>query len=90
MKALKAPINPFEAPQTSVKIKIWLDFFSLFGIWTGKVNFDFHADTLLKKASENPYALAKVSNYKDTNKDTFLWMLFKIIVFILSVRMDVP
>ena len=28
MKALKAFINPFEAPQRSVKLKIWVDFLS--------------------------------------------------------------
>ena len=32
MKALKAFIKPFEAPQRSVKIKIELNFFTLSGI----------------------------------------------------------
>ena len=39
MKAFKALIKPFEAPQRRVKIKILLNFFSLSGIVTGKVNF---------------------------------------------------
>ena len=36
---VKAFINPFEAPQRSVKIKIQVDFFSLSGIGTGSVVF---------------------------------------------------
>ena len=34
----------------------------------GRLNFDFHADTLIKKASKRCYALATVSNYMDSNK----------------------
>ena len=37
LKAFKALIKPFEAPQRSVKIKISLKFFSLSGIGTGRV-----------------------------------------------------
>ena len=37
MKALKAFIKPFEAPQRSVKIKIELNFFTLSGIGTLRV-----------------------------------------------------
>ena len=37
MKAFKAFIKPFEAPQRSVKIGISLISFSSFGIETGKV-----------------------------------------------------
>ena len=37
MKAFKAFINPFEAPQRNVKIRIQLDFFSSSGIGTGRV-----------------------------------------------------
>ena len=37
MKVFKAFIKPFEVPQRSVKIKIKLNFFSLFGIGTGRV-----------------------------------------------------
>ena len=44
MKALKAFIKPFEAPQRNLKIKISLNFFSSSGIgtWRGKIflNFD--------------------------------------------------
>ena len=40
MKALKAFIKPFEAPERSVKIKIEVSFFSLSGIRTGRVNTD--------------------------------------------------
>ena len=36
MKTLKAFIKPFEAPQRSVKIKIWVNFFFLPGIRTLK------------------------------------------------------
>ena len=38
MKAFKAFIKPFEAPQRSVKIKIQVIFFSLSGIVAGRVN----------------------------------------------------
>ena len=38
MKAFKAFIKPFKAPQTSVKIKILVIFFSSSGIGTGKGN----------------------------------------------------
>ena len=38
MKAFKAFIKPFEAPQRSVKIKIQVKFVSSSGIGTGKVN----------------------------------------------------
>ena len=38
MKAFKAFIKPFEAPQRSVKIKIQVKFVSSSGIETGKVN----------------------------------------------------
>ena len=38
MKALKTSIKSFEVPQRSVKIKIWLNFFSSSGIGTGRVN----------------------------------------------------
>ena len=37
MKAFKAFIKPFEAPQRSVKIKIELNFFTLSGIGTLRV-----------------------------------------------------
>ena len=37
MKAFKAFIKPFEAPQRSVKIKIYLNFLSSSGIGTGRV-----------------------------------------------------
>ena len=37
MEALKAFIKPYEAPQRIVKIKIWVNFFSLSGIVAGKV-----------------------------------------------------
>ena len=37
MKAFKAFIKPFEAPQRSAKIKIELNFFSSAGIGTGRV-----------------------------------------------------
>ena len=37
-KAFKAFIKPFEAPQRSEKIKIWIDFLSSFGTGTGRVN----------------------------------------------------
>ena len=38
MKTFKAFIEPFEAPQRSVKIKIQVKFFLLSGIWTLSVN----------------------------------------------------
>ena len=38
MKQKKAFIKPFEAPQRSMKIKIQVDFLSLPGIGTGRVN----------------------------------------------------
>ena len=38
MKAFKAFIKPFEAPQRSVKIKIEVNFFYLSGIGAGRVN----------------------------------------------------
>ena len=38
MKVLKAFIKPFEAPQRSVKIKTYLNFFTLSGIGTLRVN----------------------------------------------------
>ena len=41
MNALKAFIKPFEAPQRSIKIKIYLDFLSLSGIGTGRGNGSF-------------------------------------------------
>ena len=37
MKALKAFIKPFEVPQRSVKIRIYVNFFFLFGIGTLRV-----------------------------------------------------
>ena len=37
MKAFKAFIKPFEAPQRNVKIKIEVNFLSLSGVGTGKV-----------------------------------------------------
>ena len=37
MKALKAFIKPFEAPQRSVKINISFNFFSSSGIETGSI-----------------------------------------------------
>ena len=48
MKASKAFIKPFEAPQRSVKIKILLNFFSSFGIGTGRVKLSGHCSTLLQ------------------------------------------
>ena len=38
MKTFKAYIKPFEAPQSSVEIKIELNFFTLSGIGTLRVN----------------------------------------------------
>ena len=38
MKTFKAFIKPFEAPQSSVKMKISLNFFTLSGIGTLRVN----------------------------------------------------
>ena len=38
MKAFKAFIKPFEAPQRNVKIKIYVNFLSSPGIGTGRVN----------------------------------------------------
>ena len=38
MKALKTFIKPFEAPQNGVKIKIYVNFFFLYGIGTLRVN----------------------------------------------------
>ena len=40
MKAFKAFIKPFEALQRSVKIKIYVNFFSSSGIGVGRVNKD--------------------------------------------------
>ena len=37
MKAFKDFVKPFEAPQKSVKIKIYFNFFSSSGIATGRV-----------------------------------------------------
>ena len=44
MKAFKAFIKPFEAPQRSVKTKLSVDFFSLFGIETGTVKIYYWED----------------------------------------------
>ena len=41
MKAFKAFIKPFEAPQRSVEIKSKVIFFLLSGIGTGRVNLHF-------------------------------------------------
>ena len=38
MKVFKAFMKPFEAPQRSEKIKIYLNFLSSSGIGTGRVN----------------------------------------------------
>ena len=37
MKAFKVFIKPFKAPQRSVKIEIYVNFFSLSGIGVGRV-----------------------------------------------------
>ena len=39
MKAFKAFMKPFEAPQRNVKIKIYLNFLSSSGIWTEQLIF---------------------------------------------------
>ena len=48
MKAFKAFIKPFEAPQRSVKIKIQLNFFSSSRIGTGRVNVE-HQTRVISK-----------------------------------------
>ena len=40
MKAFKAFIKSFEAPERSMKMKIWINFYSLSGIGTGRVKED--------------------------------------------------
>ena len=37
----------------------------------GRLNFDFHANTLLKKASKKCHALARVCNYMNKKNDVF-------------------
>ena len=37
----------------------------------GRLNFDYHVNTLLKKANKNYHALARVCNYMDTKKGVF-------------------
>ena len=37
-EGLKAFIKPFEAPQRSAKVKIYVNFLSLSGIWRGRIN----------------------------------------------------
>ena len=41
----------------------------------GRLNFDFHVNTLLKKASKKYHALARVCNYMNKKSDVFSWML---------------
>ena len=55
-----------------------------------RLNFDFYVDTPIKKASKKCYALARVSNYMDSNKRCVLMNAFKILVLIMSARMNVP
>ena len=38
----------------------------------GRFNFDFHVNTLLKKASKKYHALARVCNYMNKKSDVFL------------------
>ena len=37
----------------------------------GRLNFDYHVNTLLKKANKKHHALARVCNYMDTKNDVF-------------------
>ena len=37
----------------------------------GRLNFDFHVNTLLKKASKKYHALARVCNYMNKKNDVF-------------------
>ena len=37
----------------------------------GRLNFDYHVNTLLKKANKKYHALARVCNYMDTKNDVF-------------------
>ena len=41
----------------------------------GRLNFDFHGNTLLKKASKKYHALARVCHYMNKKKCLFSWIL---------------
>ena len=56
----------------------------------GRFNFDYHVNTLLKKANNKYHALARVCNYMDTKKRRVLMSAFITSVFLLSFCLDVP
>ena len=59
---------PFNIRITNTKISN-VERVKLLGVnFEGRLNFDYHVNTLLKKANKKNHALARVCNYMDTKK----------------------
>ena len=68
-----------------------VDRVKLLGVnFEGRLNFDYHVNTLLQKANKKYYALARVCNYMDTKNRRVLMKAFITSVFFLSSCLDVP
>ena len=64
MKAFKA-FKPFQTPQTKVKIKIQLDFFSSSGIGTGGVNLFFLGSNHALQCKTNDWFLRETQHWAE-------------------------
>ena len=58
---------------TKISNEEWVNFLGV--NFEGWLNFEYHMNTLLKKASKEYYTLARVCNYMDAKNDVFWWML---------------
>ena len=62
---------PVDIRITNTKISN-VDRVKLLGVnFEGRLNFDYHVNTLLKKANKKYHALARVCNYMDTKNNVF-------------------